>query len=361
MYKFTDLSQLSFFQIDQTSHCNLRCPQCARTVNSGVNPNLPMDELSLVDYQNIFSDEVFKKLEKLDRFTFSGNYGDAVMSNYLKPTITFLKSKGKFNLYIMTNGSLRSPDWWRDLATVLNPETDAVVFAIDGLEETNHIYRVKSNWQKIMENANAFISAGGKARWEFILFEHNEHQLEEAQLLAKKMGFVQFAIKKTKRFINSSNYLSNKLSTEFKTADQIENKNSFENIIKRHGSWSAYINKTEISCMYRKWGNGLFIDFEGRLWPCTWLASPIHHPSENDQQKKQILKIYEKYGEDFNDVRKFGFLNVFNHIWFQEELVKSWSNKIEDDNFKLMTCGRTCGQEYDFSSVSTNNRKVISF
>ena len=35
----------------------------------------------------------------------------------------------------------------------------AVNFAIDGLSDTNHIYRVKTNFDKIMINAEAFIKA----------------------------------------------------------------------------------------------------------------------------------------------------------------------------------------------------------
>ena len=51
-----------------------------------------------------------------------------------------------------------------------------------------------------MENAEAFISAGGRARWDFIVFKHNQHQVEEAEKLANKMGFKQFRIRKTARF-----------------------------------------------------------------------------------------------------------------------------------------------------------------
>ena len=48
-----------------------------------------------------------------------------------------------------------------------------------------------------MENAEAYLKAGGIARWDFIVFKHNEHQVEQAEALAKKMGFKQFRIRKT--------------------------------------------------------------------------------------------------------------------------------------------------------------------
>ena len=65
-------------------------------------------------------------------------------------------------------------------------------FSIDGLADTNKLYRIGINHDRVMANAKAFIEAGGKARWKFIVFRHNEHQVEEARELAKDMGFWQF-------------------------------------------------------------------------------------------------------------------------------------------------------------------------
>jgi ubiquinone/menaquinone biosynthesis C-methylase UbiE len=47
----------------------------------------------------------------------------------------------------------------------------------------------------------AFIAAGGRARWDFLIFEHNQHQVEEAEALATKWGFEKFVAKKTGRFV----------------------------------------------------------------------------------------------------------------------------------------------------------------
>ena len=46
-----------------------------------------------------------------------------------------------------------------------------------------------------MENAQAFINAGGRARWDYIAFAHNEHQIDEARQLAEDMGFLHLDIK----------------------------------------------------------------------------------------------------------------------------------------------------------------------
>ena len=47
--KYLDISEVRKIQIDHNSTCNLRCPQCARTVDGGTNPDLPLEELQVSD------------------------------------------------------------------------------------------------------------------------------------------------------------------------------------------------------------------------------------------------------------------------------------------------------------------------
>lgn len=370
---YQKLDSLSFFQIDHTSRCNLLCLQCARNERGQINKNLPLDELSLIDYKTLFNKGFMDLVPNLNHIIFNGNYGDAIISDTLMPAIEYLKSLGIKKITIMTNGSLRNSNWWISFAQILN-DNDKVVFSIDGLADTNYLYRVNSSWDKIIENATAFIGAGGKARWDFLVFEHNFHQIEEAKKIAKQIGFSEFSVKKTSRFINDKNYkngqvsLSEKVSgkdrvyeiatpthkTEFMSQSTIQ----FENIFKKHGSWEKYIDNTEINCKYKQWGGGLFIDFQARLWPCTWLASPLHHFHSDNTQKIQILQLLEKYGYNFNSLRHKTFDEVYTHEWFQNELVQSWQSSTTQWPMKMMTCGRTCGQEYDFSSASKNNRII---
>ncbi|OUU18532.1 MAG: hypothetical protein CBC05_02290 [Crocinitomicaceae bacterium TMED45] len=52
-----------------------------------------------------------------------------------------------------------------------------------------------------MANVEAFINAGGRARWQFITFNHNSHQLQKAKDMAKELGFSEFIEKMSFRFI----------------------------------------------------------------------------------------------------------------------------------------------------------------
>ena len=50
--------------------------------------------------------------------------------------------------------------------------------------------RVGAKWDRIAENVSAFINAGGRERWQWIMMNHNEHQLEQAKAFAKELGLV---------------------------------------------------------------------------------------------------------------------------------------------------------------------------
>ena len=56
-----------------------------------------------------------------------------------------------------------------------------VDFNIDGLQDTNHVYRKNTNFEKIIDNASAYIRMGGIAEWNYIVFKHNQHQIDKEE------------------------------------------------------------------------------------------------------------------------------------------------------------------------------------
>lgn len=335
--RYLNINEVRELNIEHTSRCNLRCPQCARTINGKVNPMLSMTDMTLGDYKWIFPESFCKQL---DHIFFCGNYGDPIASYTFFDCVKYLAGNGIL-LTIYTNGSLRGTRYWEELASILG-NSGKVIFAIDGLSDTNHIYRVNSNFEKIIENATAFIKAGGIARWDYLVFEHNYHQVEEARKLAKELGFTSFNEKKTKRTINNTNYKTNK------------GEGQFNSIVERYGSWENYIDQTPITCIYKQ-DKILYIDFDMNVWPCCWIGAPLFFYGEDNIQKKQLLGLMSKYEEGFNSLYYYSLEEILDHQWFKHDLVNSWSKKMIDG--KLMTCGRTCGNEYKFSSGDESNRR----
>lgn len=364
MYLMYD--DIKTLHIEHTSRCNLLCPQCARTVEGSVNPRLPMSSLTIEDYKNIFNDKKFA--ENLHRIFWCGNYGDSIASNTWLECAEFVRNIGVNSLQLYTNGSARSPEWWEYLAkNVLNREYDYVYFSIDGLEDTNHLYRVNSDWNKIIENAKAFINAGGNTRWDYLIFDHNQHQIEDAKTLAKKLGFRKIMFKETSRFIannafkgNEKNSTKNVLDRKTKTTKhkieitKSKSARQFDRIIENYGSWENYVNTTPIKCKYQLM-KAVYIDFEAKLWPCCWMG-PSKYFDEKNIQKPQLEYLMNWYGENFNSLRTHKLKDILNsHVWYTTNLENSWKQKLDSINPKLQVCGRTCGTDYEFSSEQSSS------
>lgn len=347
---FLNLNEIETIQLDHTSRCHLACPQCARFHGSqtDLNPYMPISDTTLDDYKIIL--EPFKP--NTIKLFHCGNFGDSLASPTFDETVDYSLEKQVKEFKMAVNGSARTPEWWRDLAQ--KSKNIVVNFSIDGLEDTNHIYRVNSQWNKIMENAKAFIDAGGNARWYFIEFEHNYHQVEEARQIAKDMGFKQFNVKYTGRFAEQNQtQVETKKGTVVKDRNENHNQKDMQEIKQKYSSFDEYIKNTTITCKYKK-EKSVFIDMEMRLWPCTWMGAPLYF-GPNNPQRKSFQSFYDLYGEDFNNMRKYGW-EVLNHEFFTTYLDRSWND--QNDKFKrIYTCGRTCGNKFEFSSGYGKNTK----
>ena len=371
---YLNLNEVRDLQIDHNSDCNLRCPQCARTYKGGTIPELPITELTVEDYHKIIEPIV----KRLERINFCGNYGEVGVSKTFMPALEYIMNHKDFNgrIIINTNGSVRNADWWAKLAKILSKNPNSkVAFSIDGLEDTNHIYRVNSKWKLIMNNAKAFIDAGGNARWDYLVFGHNEHQVEEAKKMAQRMGFYGIRFKLTSRFIGELNYQENKDINDSKKVTtrkskyvlEVAKENKFrpesleqgKNIIEKYGSWEKYFDSTVIKCKAKPIGK-LFVDFHSRVWPCNWVASGMYHFGKNKQQS-ELHKILNYYGWNFNSLRHNSFDEILSHEFFKESFCSSWKGKQSDAIPRLTACARTCGQEYEFSSIYGKNKIDINF
>lgn len=195
-----DLKQIKVLHIEPTTVCQAACPQCARENPESYNDTRHRSELSLADVQRCIPEHVVANLNKM---FMCGNFGDPVASkDCFEIYQWFRKINPSITLGLNTNGALKNTAWWKKLAKLFCHSEDYVVFSIDGLEDTNHIYRKNVNWKKLIDNATAFIEAGGSAHWDMLIFEHNEHQVELAKNLAKELGFNWFRYKVSKRFFS---------------------------------------------------------------------------------------------------------------------------------------------------------------
>jgi MoaA/NifB/PqqE/SkfB family radical SAM enzyme len=342
MFKFNELKQI---HLEISSNCQASCPMCTRNIHGGLeNELLSVSDWTANRFKTIINQEVLQQVESL---YFCGNYGDPLLNKDLLEMIEYsVAERHDIDIRIHTNGSLRSKDWWTQLATIL-PEKHLVVFALDGLEDTHSLYRIGTDFDMIVRNARAFIAAGGKARWNFITFQHNEHQLESCRELAKEMGFESFHEKQTSRFIGSK---------EFKVFDRDgtvthtllppgEQKIAFIDR-KTVENYKEVIKTATISCQVED-ERSIYIDAQGLLWPCCFLASvPYQYATPdklvynfmNDSTTSLLDAIKDFGGIDGLDLRKRSIEEIVNSTVWQS----MWNKRFEDKS--ILMCARVCGK-----------------
>jgi MoaA/NifB/PqqE/SkfB family radical SAM enzyme len=341
-------NEIKIIHLEITSKCNARCPQCPRNINGGItNPNLPLTELYLDHIKKLLLPNFIKQLDEL---FMCGNYGDPIVARDTLPVFNYLRHwNSSMKLMIHTNGSAKTTKWWREIASF----GCTVRFGIDGLEDTNHIYRRGTNWSTIVNNAKAFIKSGGNAEWCFIVFKHNEHQIDEAKKLAENMGFKKFIVKRTKRF----HYLKNsaKLQTDVLSRDgtfeyfieppsddeyQVASNESLYN--DNGDKYLDHLLSTQINCQSAS-KQMIFISAEGLIFPCCYLGE-IHSKNQN-LKTGQIWELINRLPQKENSINGIihGIQSVVDGPFFQKMIPNCWLPAEKKEN-RLITCAITCGK-----------------
>ena len=352
MYQY---SQIRTLHLEVTSKCNASCPMCLRNISGGrTNPRLPLTELKLSDIKEMFPSSFIKQLS---RFYMCGNYGDPMMARDTLKIFQYLRNQNPaLHLSLFTNGSGRSASWWKDLAKT----ADVTHFSIDGLADTNHIYRRGTDFQKIIASATAYLKAGGNAVWDYIVFRHNEHQVEEARSIAKKMGFKDFVVKKTGRFFSNQRsqvkfqqqVMNNKGEIEYflEMPENPDYRNPSlmmsKNLTVTNESLYEHFNQTPIACKVAA-EKSIYISAEGYVFPCCWLANQLY-PWYLKEREGQVWRFIDSLPnkEQSLSLKVQSLKGIVESLFFQKSVPESWHGKdIKKD--KLQVCAKTCGKTFD--------------
>jgi MoaA/NifB/PqqE/SkfB family radical SAM enzyme len=312
--------------------CNAACPMCARNKNgAGTVDNLKVSQWKQSDIERVFTPE----LTNLKTVQFCGTHGDPITAQYLIETISFVKSKN-LRIEIHTNGSLKPLSWWKNLTTLLD-EQDIITFGIDGID-TNHLYRQNTDINKILERLKICCNSRSQVAWDYLVFKHNEHELQAAKQLAKELGVDKFRIRKTARFDSTEKfpvknnagdiirYLEPPVNVELRHPE-------LDKISKLHVQLKNNADAVQhnIQCLYKK-KQKIYVNSRLEVFPCCYISDE----NEYGRLNKNINTIQTPI-EELN-LRNFTWTEILNNSYYQHDLVDSFTN-----NSAHKRCIKTCG------------------
>jgi len=325
------LSEIRRVHVELTTRCNARCPMCMRNYRGmDYNSGYPDTELTLTQFQHIIDPVI----HQLTHANFNGNLGDFASAQDALEIVEYLVAHNII-ININTNGSLRNNDWWRRLA---RPGV-TIGFALDGLADTHALYRQDTDWNRIIAHAQAFITAGGRAVWRFVPFDHNKHQENQCQQLAKDMGFVKFENIYDGRdsgpvFSRTGEY-SHSIGTDSGPADHVP---QIKDLVQSHITWFDQrtiqshkdVPDLKLRCQH-KIKQEIYIAADGSVYPCCYLGfypATMHHPGNS--QTKQLVRE--------NNALEYDLAHCLE--WF-ESVEQTWARDSIADG-RLYQCVNSC-------------------
>lgn len=332
------IDDIKRIELEITSSCNAACPGCARTIHRD---KLEINRFTLQDLQRMFPDR--RHIEDKE-FKFCGVLGDpADNTDAVDMTEYLINNNGDTSW--STNGACQNTEWWTRLGK-LSASTNRlnIHFCVDGHKETNHIYRVNTKWNVLERNMQAYSDAGGKASWIYIVFDHNEHELDAAKAHAEKLGF-RFATRTGYR--NSQNNWVAKLGKKNNKQEKIitttgSKEHSKKKIIEELDKFIIKEEKTDaeikeitdtIVCRYVH-EQEIFISSKQELWPCCYLWDSAFKLQDGIKEKLN-------YSPGWNSLKQHSIEEILQHPWYKEVLEESWNSK-HPKHFKR--CIRTCAK-----------------
>lgn len=167
--------------IEPTTSCNLRCPECPSGLRSFTRPT---GNLSVGTFSKII-DEVHKYTPYLILYF----QGEPYLNPEFHNMVAYARRK-KMYVATSTNAHYLTPE---NAKKIVDSKLSRLIISIDGTtQETYQQYRIGGNLEKVIQGIHNIVQEKQrrKVRYphvilQFIVFKHNEHQINEIKQLAK--------------------------------------------------------------------------------------------------------------------------------------------------------------------------------
>jgi MoaA/NifB/PqqE/SkfB family radical SAM enzyme len=170
--------------LDPCNYCNLRCPLCPTGLGTLGRPQAMLSFEHFRQFFDPLADHLFE--------CYMHNWGESLLNKNVFRMIEYAQSRN-VGTNLSTNLSETSSD---DIDKLLDSGLEYLIASVDGTSAASYAtYRVRGKYDKVMTNLEELLRRRNARRlktprveWQFIVMKQNEHEIEEAERLAKQIG-----------------------------------------------------------------------------------------------------------------------------------------------------------------------------
>jgi MoaA/NifB/PqqE/SkfB family radical SAM enzyme len=348
--------QYYHWHLEPSAVCAVKCPRCPRVEH----PNTPWlnKNMTLEFVKKFFTQDMLKNYVR--RVTMCGDVGDPIYCKEYIDICRYIKTTNPdIHIFTITNGSHKKPEWWAELASVLN-DRDTINFSVDGYDNsTNNMYRVNSNFDSIIDGIRAVRSVNQAVflNWAAIVFSFNQDHLGDIADQARALGMDGLQITKSTKFGSKYGGYGGDNDPLEPRAEFISSSHRYEretvNLSGRSQNNADYLahNQQKYVTIHKQYqgkpitplceiGNrGIYVNAEGVVFPCSWTSFPYTSLTDGIKTIQWKDSFFAKHREQMN----------LNHRSFEEiiadPLWSKCSQGFTDSSKTWVECSQKCSSQ----------------
>jgi radical SAM protein with 4Fe4S-binding SPASM domain len=239
------------FSVEPTTSCNLRCPQCPSGLRSFTRET---GSLELETYKTII-DQLYRTSGYITLYF----QGEPYLNKNFNAIVNYAFQK---KMYTATSSNAHYFNK-ENAENVIKSGLDRLIISIDGIDqETYSKYRIGGSIDKVIKGTQALVEAKKNLKsktphiiWQFIVFRHNEHQLEDIKKMAAEVDVDELSIKTAQIY-------------EFETGNDLIPTNENYSRYKKDENGYRFKNKLLNHC-WKLWSSCVFT-WNGQVVPCCF-------------------------------------------------------------------------------------------
>tara|TARA_B100000579_G_scaffold321683_1_gene271371 strand:- start:88 stop:1140 length:1053 start_codon:yes stop_codon:yes gene_type:complete len=294
--------------IDAGPRCTLECSACARQRFREQGKKIPGKDLT---------PEQFKKIIKyFKHVSFCGTFSDPIFNVHFIELLKICKEEN-IKTEVHTAATHKLESWWQE-AFLANTNANWI-FGIDGLPKDSHNYRKNQDGEFLFDMMLLNRYLGMRPEWQYIVFDYNKDDIEEAKEIARKHK-LKFMLITSKRPVskNINNVELEEVkdgkigwTNSDKETDGENPNNSYASIDYSTGEWTPRpmskveekkdnVNTLKPKCLLTN--RDLSYSVTGHILPCCWVNTsfddthikPLFTDNLNIENNNSVEEILNK-------------------------------------------------------------------